>query len=180
MSESSRGSPLPEHKRLIQLLGMMGSSHDGEVLNAARLAHKLARSLGGWEVVLGSAYNPLGDANRAEREEGWQAGWQEGWQEGFEKGGENADQDAYDKGFQDGVNSAKSIKATRSWRQWAKDRVKDDEDYLSAWEINFFGSFGAGRYAEPSKKQHAIFVRVAQRLDLELPVWNRRDPELAL
>jgi len=40
-------------KRLANLLGMMGSSHDGEALNAARLADRLVRARGlTWHEVI--------------------------------------------------------------------------------------------------------------------------------
>ena len=42
--------------RLARLLGMMGSQHDGEALNAARLADKLVREQGiTWFNVIGTA-----------------------------------------------------------------------------------------------------------------------------
>ena len=143
-----------DRQRLIHLLGMLGSDHDGEVLNAARLAHQLVKSQKlTWEETLNACAKPLGGANRA-------------------AGGGKGEQDqelnaAFNAGFEAGVKS--QTKPKPSWRQWAKDRVANDEDCLSSWELNFFGSFGSGRFAVPSDKQHAIFVRVAERLDLELP-----------
>jgi hypothetical protein len=47
--------------------------------------------------------------------------------------------------------------------------VREDEEYLSQWELNFFGDFSAGRYAVPTEKQRAVFVRVSIRLEIELP-----------
>ena len=45
--------PPEQHRRLVQLLGMMGSDHNGEVLNAARLAQRLVRDHGlTWEEVM--------------------------------------------------------------------------------------------------------------------------------
>lgn len=42
-----------DRDRLAKLLGMMGSAHDGEALNAARMAHTLVRQAGmTWEDVL--------------------------------------------------------------------------------------------------------------------------------
>jgi hypothetical protein len=44
----------PDLRRLARVLGMTGSAHDGEALNAARLADKLVRGQGmTWDVVLG-------------------------------------------------------------------------------------------------------------------------------
>jgi hypothetical protein len=81
-------------------------------------------------------------------------------------------QSEYQRGFAAGVkhtNPMAQTAANRRWKQWAKDRVDNDEDYLSAWEITFFGSFAVGRYATPSEKQRAVFEKIAARLDLELP-----------
>ena len=42
--------------RLVKLLGMVGSEHDGEALNAARLADKVVREAGlTWANVIGTA-----------------------------------------------------------------------------------------------------------------------------
>jgi hypothetical protein len=120
----------------------------------------LAKDLGGWEVVFGSASTITGAANRA-------AGGREG-----RKASDYSDLDAaYRNGFADGIKSVKTPQKvrTRNWRQWAQDIVREEQDCLSDWEINFFGSFGAGRYPVPSDKQMKIFVRVAARLDLALP-----------
>jgi hypothetical protein len=38
--------------RLIALLGMLGSDYLGEVINAAKLANRLAKELGGWPALL--------------------------------------------------------------------------------------------------------------------------------
>jgi hypothetical protein len=45
--------PAPELQRLVRMLGMTGSDHDGEALNAARAAYRLVRTHGlTWEEVL--------------------------------------------------------------------------------------------------------------------------------
>ena len=42
-----------ERKRLAQLLGLLGSDHTGEIINAAKHAHKLVQSTGStWDEVL--------------------------------------------------------------------------------------------------------------------------------
>jgi hypothetical protein len=164
-----------DYNRLAQLLGMLGSDFDGEVVNAARLAHKLVTTSGlCWADVIkntpacGSA--PLG-AQTGRRRRG--------------RGGkvsEDNDLDAAtEAGFSAGVKQkpAQSVR-TYNWRQWAEDIVRLEEDCLSAWEINFFGSYAASRRVEPSDKQRAIFVRVAERLDLALPERPRPENENAL
>lgn len=43
-----------DRRRLVKVLGMLGSRHDGEALNAARTAHAmLAQSKSRWEDLLG-------------------------------------------------------------------------------------------------------------------------------
>ena len=47
-------------QKLARLLGMLGSEHDGEALNAGRLADKLVRSAGlSWHEVLNAAAEPV-------------------------------------------------------------------------------------------------------------------------
>lgn len=146
--------------RLIQLLGMMGSDHDGEVLNAARLAqrvltdHKLQ-----WGDVIGlngSAPSAPGGANRAE---------------GGGGGKEDVEiaekiRTAYNMGFRDGVNHRAQQRA-EDWRTIAQDIL--DEGDITAWEETFFMSFASGVRRVPTEKQQSIFERVAHRLGIELP-----------
>lgn len=165
---------LPEKDkiRLIQLLGMLGSTYEGERLNAATLAHKiLTHHKLSWDELLNCASATPGYVNRAA---GGPKQWEEGFEAGLDRGAELARaaiSAEYTRGFSDGVKSAKElgIKAERHWRAWAKDRINNDADFLTDWEINFFGDFSVGRYAVPSAKQRAIFERVAGRLSLELP-----------
>lgn len=52
----------PERERLIALLGMLGSEHDGEVVNAARLALKFLKDRQlTWESVLSAKGNIFED-----------------------------------------------------------------------------------------------------------------------
>ncbi len=47
--------PLTNTAKLAKLLGMLGSAHDGEVVNAARKAHELLRNSGAtWCEVIGA------------------------------------------------------------------------------------------------------------------------------
>lgn len=57
--------PLPssDTAKLAKLLGMLGSAHDGEVINAARKAHELVRDSGAtWCEVIGARDSERGDA----------------------------------------------------------------------------------------------------------------------
>jgi hypothetical protein len=176
-------SMLPENVRLriTQLLGMIGSDHDGEVLNAARLVsrtlrhHKMtvAEFLG---AVNSSAPTQNGAANRAAWEEGRRAGYQEGYDKAV-KLASDAVAAEYTRGFTEGVKSAKSIglKADRSWREWATDRIDNDREFLTQWEADFFTSFGSAARLTPTVKQYAIFCRVGERLRIALPEHDPHD-----
>ena len=60
MAPSNR-DPL-DRKRLKKLLAMLDSSHDGEVLNAARLASAMLRDAGlGWSDVIADTLTPSED-----------------------------------------------------------------------------------------------------------------------
>lgn len=165
--------PEKQRTRLIQLLGMLGSAFDGEVVNAARLAAQLLTNYKlSWAELIGPGYaSTNGDLNRA-------GGGPEQWRAGFEAGLQKAAQmqkaalaAEYSNGFADGVKNARAmgVRPDSSWKDWARHRADSDHEWLSDWEVKFFGSFADGRYAVPSQKQRAIFERVAERLDLELP-----------
>lgn len=181
--------PLKDKERLIQLLGMIGSTFDGEVLNAARLARRILYDYKlSWREVVegrlnGSASTVLGDVNlAAARERGREEGYAEGFEAGMDEGARIAAaaiKAEFTRGFAEGVKSAKStgIRADRSWREWAQDRVNNDQYMISDWEFTFFESFAAGRYAVPSDKQRAIFARVSARLGIALPGANHLDDD---
>jgi hypothetical protein len=65
----SNGLLDPRHgERLARLLGMMGSSHDGEALNAARMADKFVRDHGlTWHQVVNVPIAVPGDAQQLAR-----------------------------------------------------------------------------------------------------------------
>jgi hypothetical protein len=147
---------------------MLGSDHEGEIVNAARLATKLVKS---WNSTIAEVLNfnapPPGGTQTL-------AGGGVGGKKTFTQ--KDLD-DAYHRGFTAGVKSGASAtkSANRTWKQWAKDRVNDDAELLSQWEYEFFTDFAGGRFATPTVKQRAIFLRVAGRLDLEPP--ESTDPQ---
>jgi hypothetical protein len=62
--------------RLARLLGMVGSAHDGEALNAARLADKVVRSLGlTWTEVLAPSPELVLASSGPNPLIGWPAQW---------------------------------------------------------------------------------------------------------
>ena len=138
--------------RLIQLLGMMGSAHDGEILTAAKMAQRLLGSEGvTWEEALnGGGGKYTEDAVRTVLTE------------------------AYDKGFQDGITKALKerpiVPAVRkTWQSYARELRDDYEDYLSEWEQGFIESFIERGWAAPTPKQRNIFERLANKTGTDLP-----------
>lgn len=144
----------PEKRtRLIQLLGMIGSSHDGEALNAARLAQRLLGSEGlTWEEAMnghGGGYT--------------------------EEAVRTVVTEAYDKGFQDGITKALKEnplgppQPVRTWQSYARELKDDYDDYLSEWERGFVESFIDRGWPSPTPKQHAIFERISRKTGTALP-----------
>lgn len=73
----------PDRKRLAQLLGMVGSTQDGEALNAARLAHRMVQRLNlSWADVL----DPPPPVSTAVDLESYNRGLAQGYQRGLEAG----------------------------------------------------------------------------------------------
>jgi hypothetical protein len=59
-----------DRDRLVKLLGMLGSAHDREILNAARAAEKLRREAGkSWPEILSA--NGTGNRNQSGREDAY-------------------------------------------------------------------------------------------------------------
>jgi hypothetical protein len=144
-------------KRLTQLLGMIGSNHDGEALNAARLAQRLIGSEGlSWDEVLNSGNGRIS---------------QEDMQTLFDAGFRKGHDDGYRRGLAEG--HAKSVPSARepgtsfiSWVRSLRDVYNDD---LSNWEQGFVESFIARGWAMPTPKQRAVFERIADKLDMDCP-----------
>jgi hypothetical protein len=60
--------------RIAKLLGMTGSTHDGEAVNAMRLANRIVRESGvTWYDVIGATALPSPEV--ADPLEGWPGGW---------------------------------------------------------------------------------------------------------
>lgn len=166
-------------KKVVQLLGMLGSFHDGEVLNAARLAHKeMINGNMRWEDLFnGHAPADLWGANPAEREEGREEGYKEGFEAGLNKSDvlhEAELEQEYKRGFDAGVKSAKAKKVKMplddpAWKDFARMIYDEHEAYLTAWERDFVISFATGVRFVPTERQYAIFCRLAKKLRIALP-----------
>jgi len=68
-------------ERLLKILAMLGSQHDGEVLAAARMAHRLVGGGEGWKALLGNSENYRPSDANASREK--TAPFRQGWSEAY-------------------------------------------------------------------------------------------------
>jgi hypothetical protein len=142
-------------KRLISLLGMIGSAHDGEALNAARLAQRLIGALEmTWEDVLAG-----GDGHISQ--EDMQVLFDAGFRKGFD--------DGYRKGLAEGHAKPRSIEPGRSFVSWVRSLRDLYNDDLSDWEQGFIDSFITRGWPTPTPKQRNVFERIAKKLDMEVP-----------
>ena len=129
-----------DQKKLAKFLGMMGSAHDGEALNAARMANKMVAAAGlTWEQVLsGGGYTQEFVAEVAA------------------------------KAYQEGIKDAAPKPPRKSFSSYAKQLLEEMDD-LTEWEEEFLGSWAAGKRYPPSDKQLAIFVRLEERSGIPMP-----------
>jgi hypothetical protein len=147
---------LAKRTRLIQLLGMIGSDHDGEALNAARLAQRLIGSLQmTWEDVLAGGN---GKISQEDMQVLFDAGFRKGYDDGYRRG--LAEGHAKPRGRDPGTTFL-------SWVRGLRDVYNDD---LSDWEQGFVDSFITRGWSHPTPKQRAVFERIANKLDLECPL----------
>lgn len=139
--------------RLIQILGMMGSAHDGEILTAAKMAQRLLGSEATtWEEVLNGGSGYTEDIVRQVVTE------------------------AYDKGFQDGITKALRENPLQyqaaprpTWQSVARNMLENYTSYLTEWEQGFLESFINRRWANPTPKQKIIFDRLGSKTGVSLP-----------
>lgn len=135
--------------RVIQLLGMIGSAHDGEVLNAARLAQRELGRLGlSWEEFV-AGNGGTAPANSRTYDTG------------------------YSDGFRDGLAKGRAAHVTRpradTWIGFARTLRDEHEDDLNDWEQGFVESYVEKGWPQPTPKQRGVFARMAEKLGLELP-----------
>jgi hypothetical protein len=135
-----------DRRRLIQLLGMLGSAHDGEILNAAKLAQRQLGTLGvTWEELLNGIQTTV------------------------------SLEDAYRQGHSDGFRKAQAQAAKTSARQltWATlaRQMLDCDDDLTEWETGFLQNYVDRGWPSPTIKQRAVMERLAQKLGFDTPEW---------
>ena len=89
-------------------------------------------------------------------------------------GKEMAGADRYMEGYADGYRRGLAEGHAKrphplTWRALAKNLLEDYEDDLTPWELKFVAGFLERGYPEPTPKQQAIFERICERCDLDMP-----------
>ena len=144
-----------KRKRLIQLLGMIGSNHDGEALNAAKMAQRLIGGEGmTWQEVLDTSGS--GGGNEALLQRRYMAGYEDGYRTGLAKGHASAT-----------VGEAKFKPIPSDWQDLAKSFLREFE--LTSWEEGFCQSFVDRGWATPTDKQRGVFERMCSKFDVDVP-----------
>lgn len=135
-----------KQKRLIQLLGMLGSEHDGEVLNAARLAQRLLGSLAlTWDEIIGG----------------------EGFSTDFVQ---SVASEAYQRGVEDGLAKGKPKPKRKTFTGYASLLLDNYAPALTEWESGFCESWAARKRGRmPSERELAIFERLAEKIGEPIP-----------
>jgi hypothetical protein len=139
-----------DQQKLARLLGMLGSSADGEALNAARLAQRLITAANvTWAELVAAPAAPTPaeiDLHRIELLE----------------------RDAFERGRQAGL--AERQEQPRSFPAWADHCLHQCTRLLTAWETKFLDDFIAKRWSTPTPKQRLVFERISARCGLPLPL----------
>lgn len=132
-------------QRFIKLLGMTGSEHDGEALNALRMAQRLAADHKHTflEMIEAAAINPE-DIVKAKLE---------------------AAKAGYAHGFSQGKAAATPI----SWFEVAEECLQEHPERLTDWEHEFLQNYVDRRWSYPSERQRVVLERVANKCSVAVP-----------
>jgi hypothetical protein len=145
-----------KRKHLIKLLGMLGSAHDGEVLNAAKAAQRLLGAEGlTWEEAFASNNNNGAGANAGAEQ------YNTGYQTGYRSG--------YARGLEEGRSHRAGVAHPQSWYAFAKMLRDDYLDDLNDWEAGFVENFVSKHWNNPSPKQRDVFERIADKIGIDCP-----------
>lgn len=138
-------------KHLIKLLGMIGSAHDGEVLNAAKLAQRVLGQEGmTWEELLNGVKS---NNNNNDYQIGYSTGYKTG----------------YERGVTDGIGRSMTRARPPSWYNFVKTLHEDYLDDLTDWEQGFVENWVAHHWNNPSPKQRVVLERIADKLGIDCP-----------
>ena len=143
---------LPENaqRRLLQLIGMSGSAHDGEALNAIRLAHRLAAEHGcTLTEAIETAPAEIDLIRLATLEE-------DAFQRGFEAG--RAAEGGSSNGF-----------AVLTWHTAIERCLRDHTLILTAWEQEFLRGWLARGWSRPTAKQADVLHRITRKCGVPAP-----------
>jgi hypothetical protein len=161
-------------QRLTRILNMMGSHHDGEILNAARSAQKLLRSFGAtlWQEVLdapGARWtdSDLGAAIKKARNEGYADARKETYAEAYKEGHARGYKEGYDAAQADAKAETLLYPDADTCPAFARLCLARHKHLLTGWEVDFCEDWSVkSKYDEPSDKQIAIFQRLARKVNL--------------
>jgi hypothetical protein len=156
-----KGLPEQARVRLVKLLGMTGSAHDGEALAALRLAQRAAAEHGitlvdvltepARTVMAAPPPGPALDVKRLALLE----------EEAFKRGLAAGRKAAMAEGL-DGAPVA-------SWPLLAQRCLDGHPRLLTPWEQEFLGNFLARGWATPTAKQQPYMVKIAAKCGLKAP-----------
>jgi pyruvate/2-oxoglutarate dehydrogenase complex dihydrolipoamide acyltransferase (E2) component len=158
-------APPLDRTRLAKLLGMMGSTHPGEAINASRLANNLVREAGmSWEDILGK---PTNGAEKTYTQDDLRYAYEKGRKEGAEQERARIPQS----------NAAAFQRTNRQgqeWRDFAKEALELNNASgrvgLSPIEIDVLTKFLNGGWQKPTPRQiETFFTKISNKTNLELP-----------
>ncbi len=146
---------LPENaqRRLLQLIGMSGSSFDAEALGAIKRAHRLAAEHGCTLIEAIETAPAEIDLQRLTALE----------------------QDAFDRGFAAGRAQARPNGAEQhvfqmvTWHTAVETCLHDHALILTAWEREFLQSWLTRGWSRPTQKQAVVLGRIADKCGVPTP-----------
>jgi hypothetical protein len=154
-------------ERLIKILGMTGSTHDGEALSALRMAQKLMAANGKtWKDLMGQP-----QARAEQRQQGWQ---QQGWDDIMRAHNAHRARQNAEQAQRQRDNAYAREQAQSAYREPNNDdiackheclRMLDEcPDLLTGWETEFLESFkDRPDHWAMSDKQRAVFHKLRAR-----------------
>lgn len=175
---SAKGQALSkdDKTKLVRILGMMGSAHDGECLNAARMAHRMLedRKLS-WPDFLDQSPAASGLDRAA-----WFAAYDEGRELGIVTGHRQGcwDREELQRQLREHERQIKKLQQEadslrreieETWMGWSKMIIARHASSIGAKDLAMLVSFSEGNRVCPTFRQKAVFRRVSKRLGIALP-----------
>jgi hypothetical protein len=150
----------PDRQKLTKLAGLLGSAHDGEIINAARLAQRVLTAAGATWAELINPPAPVPLATPAAIDLARMA---------------QLERDAFERGRKAGLAEQQSQQQQHftSWPVLADHCLHQHDRLLTAFERDFLHDFLARRWTTPTVKQHRVFATIASRVGISLPAHSR-------